>query len=342
MRKCLCFLLLLLLFASVAEAAGKLTEVRETEGQIRRISYVDENGQVRMNASKGYAVRVQTLDEAGRVIEERYLNAEGQPTARSTGQYGVRQEYDEVGRNHITTYLDAAGEPMRIRSGYAAIHRTYHEDGRLDVIWYYGTDGRPTSTGQGRYGTRTLYENGNKVGTTPVDRQGRPLFLLNRFLEKNQWAVAVAALALILLAMLLPRRACVLLLVCYAGFILYMTLLVRNGSSEQRVNLELLRSWRTLLTSGKIDRLMLDNVLLFVPFGALLARIDRRARALLWVLGLTVLIEAVQYVGGLGLCELDDILNNSLGGALGWVCVAATLWLWEKRRGACRREKMRE
>lgn len=41
---------------------------------------------------------------------------------------------------------------------------------------------------------------------------------------------------------------------------------------------------------------------------------------LLLAIGLSFFIEGLQYFFGLGLCELDDVIGNSLGAWLGWFC----------------------
>lgn len=55
------------------------------------------------------------------------------------------------------------------------------------------------------------------------------------------------------------------------------------------------------------------NILLFIPLGLLIGG----WRGLLIGFCLSCGIEAVQYYGNLGYCELDDILNNTIGAGLG-------------------------
>lgn len=57
------------------------------------------------------------------------------------------------------------------------------------------------------------------------------------------------------------------------------------------------------------------NILLFMPLGVLLG--DKGWKAILFGFLLSVFIECAQYVAVLGYCEADDVLNNTIGAAIG-------------------------
>lgn len=65
------------------------------------------------------------------------------------------------------------------------------------------------------------------------------------------------------------------------------------------------------------------NILLFVPFGALLPCIDRRFRnPFLTVFAgfmFSGYIEFMQYITGRGLTEVDDVITNTAGAAVGLI-----------------------
>ena len=65
------------------------------------------------------------------------------------------------------------------------------------------------------------------------------------------------------------------------------------------------------------------NILLFVPFGYLLPllwkRADRWRKVLLCGFALSLGIELIQLVTHLGMFDLDDLMNNTLGALLGWL-----------------------
>lgn len=75
---------------------------------------------------------------------------------------------------------------------------------------------------------------------------------------------------------------------------------------------------------------VLDNVLLFLPFSALLYALRPRFSGVLIV---TVLfsagIETAQLALKAGFCQLDDVLNNTAGGLIGlWIAA----WISGRRK----------
>jgi len=114
-------------------------------------------------------------------------------------------------------------------------------------------------------------------------------------------------------------------LLVYLLFIFYITLYTRSFSLTQSCNPDLFWSYAAWV-QGKPGhgREILLNIALFVPLGYFLAAVlDSSAvkRFGLLAAGLSfvvsVAIEAVQYVDGLGLAEWDDVFNNVLGACLG-------------------------
>ena len=75
-----------------------------------------------------------------------------------------------------------------------------------------------------------------------------------------------------------------------------------------------------------------DRILVFlavVVIGLLVARLWKRAdrwwRVVLCGFVLSLLIELTQLVTHLGMFDLDDLMNNSLGAFLGWGCFCPAL-----------------
>ena len=62
------------------------------------------------------------------------------------------------------------------------------------------------------------------------------------------------------------------------------------------------------------------NILLFIPLGFLLRNATDSLGAVIYGFLLSVLIELTQYAFCLGECEIDDVLNNTLGCGLGLFC----------------------
>ena len=57
------------------------------------------------------------------------------------------------------------------------------------------------------------------------------------------------------------------------------------------------------------------NILLFIPLGFLVGK--KGWKAVLFGFLLSAFIELIQYIAVLGYCELDDVLNNAIGAAIG-------------------------
>lgn len=70
-----------------------------------------------------------------------------------------------------------------------------------------------------------------------------------------------------------------------------------------------------------IVRVVLGNVVMFIPFGFLgwaFPQIKDLRNTLLTFVSAIVIVEALQYFSRLGIFELDDIILNTLGVYLGW------------------------
>ena len=61
----------------------------------------------------------------------------------------------------------------------------------------------------------------------------------------------------------------------------------------------------------------LSNIIFFIPFGLLLP-VKRWWIVLIVAVMFSTLIELVQFIGGYGLAELDDVICNSLGAVIGF------------------------
>lgn len=71
---------------------------------------------------------------------------------------------------------------------------------------------------------------------------------------------------------------------------------------------------------------LIGNVLIFLPFGMLVPFLTKRFKkfwsVVLLTFELSVLVELVQLMTKVGSCDVDDILLNTIGGMLGFVCYA--------------------
>ena len=117
------------------------------------------------------------------------------------------------------------------------------------------------------------------------------------------------------------------LFVSYCLFIVWSTLLTRTAKATHSADLRFMWAYREMLTGDanwKNDVLQnLQNILFFVPFGFLFP-VKNWKTVLISAVVFSVLIEAAQYIFGLGLCELDDVICNALGAMIGFWIV---MWL---------------
>ncbi len=372
MKRILTFLLLLLL----PMQTGGLIRTESEEGNTRTVEYRDQSGTLVFNREKGYASRVDTSDEAGRLISRRYydengqpaeqsggecdmlvwysedgsvaestfvdaegnamqlragysmerttyygtdkleeyFDLEGQPVMRSLGQYAVYKKYGTDGKMISRTYLGKDGEPIVTSAGYTSTRREYDGDRVYD--WYLDADGNPFTTGRGQYGLRLVYENGEQVDAVPIDLNGRDIIYPETWLGEHPTFVVLAAVLLSLLLFFTDRKKRIVFLGAYVLFILYMTLLTREGNAQRQM--EAFVSLGKVLRSSRYALEVLNNILLFVPLGLCTGLLWRRPWSLLVCCLSSVLIEGSQYLTGLGFCQLDDVIGNSMGAALGY------------------------
>ena len=107
-------------------------------------------------------------------------------------------------------------------------------------------------------------------------------------------------------------------------FILYWTVGKRDVGSKQELSLIPFYSFIAARTQPEWYREIVANVLLFIPVGlsmpfSLPRRFSRHPirSTILFAAVLSFLIEVLQLVFGLGLCETDDVIANTAGAAIG-------------------------
>lgn len=110
--------------------------------------------------------------------------------------------------------------------------------------------------------------------------------------------------------------------IAYVLFLLWLTILSRQPRTGVRVfKWELLwayRAWIAGESFGKTESIQnINNVLVFIPFGALFPG-KRWKQLLITAVLFSTAIEAVQYALNLGWCEIDDAICNVLGAAIGF------------------------
>lgn len=145
--------------------------IRETvDGSVTSTSYVNTDGVITEAIDMGYATVCRIWDDNGRVVEERYLDANGDPVARYENYYGLSYEYDEIGT--LITYLGAEGNPIICSDGYSTIVRTL-VDGRNSDDFYYDLSGQQVQCSGGYYGLHREYNSeGQSTSLTFLNKDG--------------------------------------------------------------------------------------------------------------------------------------------------------------------------
>ncbi|MFQ9004733.1 VanZ family protein [Hominenteromicrobium mulieris] len=145
--------------------------IRETvDGSVTSTSYVNSDGVITDAIDMGYATMCRMQDDSGRVVEECYFDANGDPVARYGDHYGVSYEYDETGT--VITYHDAEGNPIMCNGGYSTIVRTL-VDGRESDDFYYDLNRQQVQCSGGYYGThREFNTEGQNTSLTFFDKDG--------------------------------------------------------------------------------------------------------------------------------------------------------------------------
>ena len=119
-------------------------------------------------------------------------------------------------------------------------------------------------------------------------------------------------------------------LIGYMTLVLSQTWFMSSRNYERRINIDLFWSYRTSIQwieglqieNSRILEQICLNILMFVPLGFLLPELFTYYAEKTWKVIIagclfSAVIEVGQYVLHVGLCELDDILNNTIGCFLG-------------------------
>ncbi|MBD5500926.1 MAG: VanZ family protein [Lachnospiraceae bacterium] len=134
----------------------------------------------------------------------------------------------------------------------------------------------------------------------------------------------------------MKKNAIKILFVIYMLSILRITIF-RSGISfehllEGRINISLFQSYVPLLETGdwiRIVYLFVGNIIWFIPFGMYLQWCGKWKLKGIIMMGFcfSLFIEVMQYVLGTGISELDDLILNTAGAAIG-------AWIIKNKRNA--------
>lgn len=122
--------------------------------------------------------------------------------------------------------------------------------------------------------------------------------------------------------------------VCYITVLFGVTMIDRDAVYGNMTSFQLFGSYREAWNSFSLIewRNLLLNIGLFMPFGFLLPMLFERCKSnwITYLVGfcISLLIELIQLLFGLGAFEVDDILNNTLGAMIGfgiYILIFATI-----------------
>ncbi|MCR5255164.1 MAG: VanZ family protein [Acetatifactor sp.] len=111
------------------------------------------------------------------------------------------------------------------------------------------------------------------------------------------------------------------LLVGYICVVAMLTLVSREGGSRTRVDLNLFATWGI---NARNNAYVVENVLMFIPLGYIVPRIFAQCRR--WFLIILIgaasscFIESMQNMTGRGFFQTDDIVTNTMGMFIGYLC----------------------
>lgn len=291
-----------------------------SDGQNTSLTFLDKKG-CAVCISSGYTSKTYQRDRNGTVVGEQYFDTEGNPVRSLLGQYGELYRRNEQGYISQITYLDADGNPAPTNAGYTILKRTYHRDGTADTDMYFDANGNPKALSKGQYGIKRS----GKVNLL-LDRNGNVMPCVDNLLNGLPCMVVVFGCVVCLLMIVLPKSLSVVLTMVYVAFILYETLMFRE-LGDARTNFVLFSYAGKFLKEQSVRVGVINNIWLFIPLGTGLYRWYQKKWVLLIPFVMSVVIEATQYITGLGIAEFDDVFGNTMGGWIG-VLVAYIIMMW--------------
>ena len=289
----------------------------DENGNQGKVTYIDSSDEPMMTP-RGYAIISRTYyltdgPEYGQVESEFYFGARGEPVRLQLDQYGLHNEYDEYGRATTVTFLDAAGNPMVNNRGYATVRRAYSDKNQIIAERYFDESGNPCQLSEGQYGYR--WKDGKRVY---LDENGNDQLSLKNILYTHSWLVIIIATAVLILSVIADKKLNIIMLIICILTILYLTLMNRNSISTQS-GIGLFTSFQRILFDREIRANVLRNIWLFIPTGTILFSLYPQKRVLLIPAIISILIEIIQYLTGIGYCDAGDVVCNCLGAVTGFM-----------------------
>lgn len=134
------------------------------------------------------------------------------------------------------------------------------------------------------------------------------------------------------------------LFIAYILFLIYFLIFSdwygRSGMAEYHYNLvlfqEIRRFWdyREIVGLSAAMSNLLGNILIFVPFGFFFPMASKKRsffRTVKWSFGISLAIEFFQLISKVGCFDVDDLLLNTLGGIVGYICYVLCVFMSRRK-----------
>jgi glycopeptide antibiotics resistance protein len=285
----------------------------DKKGMVCAQTFLDADGKPMKNKD-GITREKYLRNSSGQNIREMYFDEKDRPVQSLKGEYGVGFCRDDRDRPTEFRFLDVNGVLMTNTKGYAIMRRTYRPDGEKKSDRYFDKKGKPCSLAGGEYGVYYTQDSGRNVY---LGADGKAQIRLANIFRCMPFLVVVAGVLLCVFFAFAPGRMCRVAAMAYVGFIIYMTLLFR-GTADHRTNFDLYTYVRRLFHSFESRAEIINNIWLFIPLGAFLRAETKKKKSILLAALLSLLVETVQLLTGRGTFELNDLVGNTAGGAIGF------------------------
>lgn len=134
-----------------------------------------------------------------------------------------------------------------------------------------------------------------------------------------------------------------LLLLCYLLFFSE-TMGRTYQEREYHYNLSIFKEIRRFLTYRQALGMravcinLLGNIVAFIPFGLFVPLLSRKQRhcwrVVLLSFDFSLIVEILQLVSKVGSFDVDDLILNTIGGLIGYLCFVLFNYMWQRKQNA--------
>ena len=161
----------------VGEVRGILNIVYKYDDNFNLVeeSYVDKNGNKRLNQG-GFSSFTSEYDDRGNYVKGSYYGVDGEPVLSKDGYASVVFEYDDRGNCVKESYYGIEGEPILSKDGCASAVLEYDDRGNIIKGVYYGVEGEPVLSKDGYASVVFEYDDrGNIIKSVYYGVEGEPI-----------------------------------------------------------------------------------------------------------------------------------------------------------------------